>query len=61
MSESPVEIEAVCEVHPGSVRVVVRCEAGRVVLDAHADHCCVLTLENPAVTQLFDALGTWLG
>jgi hypothetical protein len=40
---------------------VVRGEGDRIVLDAYADHCCVITLENPAVTRLFGALGEWLG
>jgi hypothetical protein len=55
------EIETVCEVHHGSGRLVVRREGDRVVLDARADQCCVITLENPAVTRLFDVLGEWLG
>jgi hypothetical protein len=58
---SQVEIPAVCEVHDGSGRLVVRREGDRIVLDGHADHCCVITLENPAVTLLFDVLGKWLG
>ncbi len=56
-----VEIEAGCQVHHGPGRVVVRHESEQIVLDAHADHCCVLTLEGPAVTLLFDVLGEWLG
>lgn len=56
-----VEIEAVCEVHGGSGRLVIRREGDRIVLDARADPCCVLALENPAVTRLCDALGEWLG
>jgi hypothetical protein len=31
------------------------------VLDAHADHCCVIALESAAVTLLFDVFGEWLG
>ena len=61
MSDPRVVIEAVYEVHGGSGRLVVRREGERIVLDACADHCCVLALENPAVTRLFDALGEWLG
>jgi hypothetical protein len=56
-----VEIEAVCEVHQGSGRLVVRRHGERIVLDAHADHCCVLVLDSAAVTLLFDMLGQWLG
>jgi hypothetical protein len=56
-----VEIEAVCEVHQGSGRLVVRREGERIVLDARADHCCVLVLESAAVTLLFDVFGEWLG
>lgn len=52
-----VEIEATCEMHHGSGRLVIRRERERIVPDAYADHCCVITLENPAVTRLFDAIG----
>jgi hypothetical protein len=61
VSDPRVEIEAVCDVHGGYPRLVIRREGERIVLDARADHCCVLALENPAVTRLFDALGEWLG
>ncbi len=61
VSDPQIEIEAVCEMHQGSGRLVIRREGDRIVLDARADHCCVLALENPAVTRLFDALGEWLG
>ncbi|MGH3823350.1 MAG: hypothetical protein ACRDRA_11060 [Pseudonocardiaceae bacterium] len=56
-----IEIEAVCEVHHGSGRLVVRREGDRVVLDTCADHCCVITLGDPAATPLLDAIGEWLG
>jgi hypothetical protein len=46
-----VEIEAVCEVHQGSGRLVVRREGERIVL----------VLDSAAVTLLFDMLGQWLG
>jgi hypothetical protein len=36
-----VEIEVVCEAHHGSGRLVVRRDGTRILLDAHADHCCV--------------------
>ncbi|MGH3695715.1 MAG: hypothetical protein ACRDRX_17285 [Pseudonocardiaceae bacterium] len=55
-----VEIEAVCEMHRGSGRLVMRREGDRVVLDAHTDECCVIAVEV-AVTLLFDVLGEWLG
>jgi hypothetical protein len=61
VSDSQVGIEAVCEVHRGSGRLVVRREGGRIVLDAHADECCVIALEDAAVTRLFNVLGKWLG
>jgi len=61
VSDLQVEIEAVCEVHRGSGRLVVRREGDRVVLDARADECCVIAMEGAAVTVLFDVLGEWLG
>ncbi|MGH3898977.1 MAG: hypothetical protein ACRDTA_12160 [Pseudonocardiaceae bacterium] len=61
MGDPRVEIEAVCEVHGGSGRLVIRREGDRVVLDGHADECCVFSLPGPAVTLLFDVLGEWLG
>ncbi|MGH3845108.1 MAG: hypothetical protein ACRDS0_27315 [Pseudonocardiaceae bacterium] len=56
-----VEIPAVCEVHQGSGGLVIRREGDGVVLDAHADECCVITVDGAAVTLLFDVLGQWLG
>jgi hypothetical protein len=61
VSDPQVEIEAVCEVHRGSGRLVVRREGDRLVLDAHADECCVIALEDVAVTRLFNVLGKWRG
>lgn len=61
MNQSRVEIPAVCQIHGGPRRVVVLREGEQVVLDGHADQCCVLTLPGPAVIRLFDALGEWLG
>jgi hypothetical protein len=61
MSDPLVEIEAVCEVHRGSGRLVLRRESDRIVLDGHADECCVIALEDPAATRLFNILGEWLG
>lgn len=61
MSDPRVEIETLCEVHQGSGRLVVRREGERIVLDARADQCCVLVLDNAAMTLLFDVFGEWLG
>jgi hypothetical protein len=61
VSDPQIEVPAVCEVHGGSRRLLVRCDGNRIVLGGPADQCCVLTLEGPAVTRLFDALGEWLG
>lgn len=60
MSAPPMQIEAVCQIHQSSGQLVVRCEGERIVLDAHADHCCMITLENTAVTVLFNTLAQWL-
>jgi hypothetical protein len=60
VSDPQVEIEAICEIHQGSGRLVIRREGDRIVLDARADDCCAPALENPAVTRLFDVLGEWL-
>jgi hypothetical protein len=61
VSDPQVETEAVCQVHRGSGRLVVRREGDRIVLDAHADKCCVIALEDAAVTRLFNVLREWLG
>ena len=61
MSEPEVEIEAVSLTHPGSDQLLMRREEGRIVLDGHADHCCVIAVRDPAATLLFDVLGEWLG
>ena len=61
LSDPHLEIEAVCQVHLGSGHLVVRRENERIMLDAHADHCCMIALESAAVTVLFDVLGEWLG
>lgn len=54
-----VAIPAVCEIHGGAGHVVVRRESGRVVLDGHADDCCVLWLDDAAARLLFDRLASW--
>jgi hypothetical protein len=61
MSEPRVEIPAMCEVHGGSGRLVVRRDGDRIVLGGNADDCSVFLLEGGAVTLLFDVLGEWLG
>jgi hypothetical protein len=61
VSDLQIEIPAVCEVHGGSGRLVIRRDGERIVLDAHADECCVITVEGAGVTLLFDVLGEWLG
>lgn len=61
MNDPQIEIEAVCEIHRGSGRLVVRREGDRIVLDARADQCCVISIEDAAVTRLLDVLGEWLG
>lgn len=61
MSDPRIEIPAECEVHQGSGHLVIRREGDRIVLDGRTDHCCVITLGNPAVTLLFDVLGELLG
>jgi hypothetical protein len=60
VSDPHIEIEAVCEVHDGSGRLVIRREGDRIVLDGRADHCCVITLDAAAVIRVFDVLGEWL-
>jgi hypothetical protein len=55
-----VEIPAVCEIHGGSGRLVLRREGERVMLDGRNDHCCLFTLERSAVVALFDVFGEWL-
>lgn len=61
MTDPRVEIEAVCEVHHGSRRLVVRRKGERIVLATHADDCCMIVLDSAAVTMLCDVLGQWLG
>jgi hypothetical protein len=61
VSDPQVEIEAVCEVHRGSGRLVLRREGDRIMLDGHVDECCVIALEDAAATWLFNVLGEWLG
>ncbi len=46
VTDPQVEIEAVCEVHRGSGRLVLRREGDRMVPDASADHCCVIAVDG---------------
>ncbi len=64
MSEHRRVIPATCEVHRGArdfCNLVVTHRGGEIVLDPHADQCCVITLGEPAAAALFDSLGEWLG
>jgi hypothetical protein len=61
VSDSQVEIEAICELHQGSGHLVLRWEDDRIMLDGHADRCCVIILRDPAAILLVDVLGEWLG
>jgi hypothetical protein len=56
-----VEIEAVCEVHGGSGRLVIRRDGERIVLDAHADECCVITVEGAGMTLCLMCSGSGSG
>ncbi|MGH3695678.1 MAG: hypothetical protein ACRDRX_17095 [Pseudonocardiaceae bacterium] len=60
MSDPQVDIEAVCELHQGSSRLLMRREGDRIVLRGHADGCCVISLGDPAAALLF-VLGELLG
>lgn len=61
MSDPQVEIEAVCEAHQSSSRLVIRRESTRIVLDGHDDDCCLIPLGDPAAALLFDLLGELVG
>lgn len=61
VTDPRVEIPAACQVHQGSGRLMVSRQEQGIVLDAHADGCCVLALDHSAVTLLADVLGEWLG
>ncbi|MDQ3761777.1 MAG: hypothetical protein M3460_08775 [Actinomycetota bacterium] len=57
-------IHASCSVHGGArgfTNLVVRKLDGAIEFDPHVTGACVLTLDEAAATQLFDALGQWLG
>jgi hypothetical protein len=46
---------------PGSGHLLLRRENGPIMLDGHADHCCEITVRDPAAPQLVDILREWLG
>ncbi len=57
-------IHVSCSVHgaaAGFTNLVVRKLDGQVELDPHVTGGCVITLDEAAANQLFDALGEWLG
>lgn len=55
-------ISATCGVHDAECELVVNRIGSRLVLDVHADSCCVLTLDRDAAGELFEILlGEWPG
>ncbi|MDQ3762152.1 MAG: hypothetical protein M3460_10810 [Actinomycetota bacterium] len=57
-------IHASCLLHGGArgyTNLVVRKLGEAIELDPHVTGACVLTLNEAAATELFDALGEWLG
>jgi hypothetical protein len=52
VSNPRVEIAAVCDVHGGAGRLVIRSEGDQIVLDGRTDECCVIALEGAAVPNL---------
>jgi hypothetical protein len=60
VSDPRVKIPAVCQVHQGSGHLMVSRQEQCIVLDAHADGCCVLALDHSAAILLADVLGEWL-
>ena len=52
-----------CQIHgsKGFCNLRVTRIDGEIVLNPHVDGSCVLRLDRTAATQLFDALGEWLG
>lgn len=64
MSSNRRVIHCHCSVHggtPGFSNLVVQKVDGSIVLSPHATGACVITLDEAAANQLFDALGEWLG
>jgi hypothetical protein len=58
-------LPATCALHrspTGFTNLVVRnLDDGRIEFDPHVAGACVITLDEAAATELFDALGEWLG
>ena len=56
-------IPTACQIHGcrGFCNLRVSKIDGEIVLNPHVDGFCVLSLDRTAATQLFDALGEWLG
>jgi hypothetical protein len=56
-------IPTTCQIHGcrGFCNLRVSKIDGEIVLNPHVDGSCVLRLDRTAATQLFDALGKWLG
>jgi hypothetical protein len=53
-----------CSVHGGPrgfTNLVVTKREGLIELDPHVTGECVIILDEAAATELFDALGEWLG
>jgi hypothetical protein len=61
VSDPQMETETLCEAHRGSGPLAVRREGERIMPDAHAEECCMITLEDAAATRLFTVLGEWRG
>lgn len=64
MSSNQRAIPCTCSVHGGTLGypnlVVCRTDDGEIVLHPHQVGACVITLDEAAANQLFDALGEWL-
>src|SRR5690349_13363676 len=57
-------IAATCELHRGPIgfaNLVVSKREGTIVLNPHADGCCVISLDQDSATKLCETLTEWLG
>lgn len=57
-------IHVSCTVHGGAyghTNLVVRKLDGQIELDPHATGACVIVFDEAAASELFAALGEWLG
>lgn len=57
-------IDATCSTHGGCIgftNLVCTKRDGLIELDPHVTGQCVILLDEKAATELFDALGAWLG